>query len=317
MNFVFLMDPLETVNPKKDTTYLLMLGAQSHGHTIYYLPKGGISLIDGKVVLSADEIIPQRDDKNPFQITRSMKLTEDKIDVVFIRTDPPFDQDYLLHTWMLDHLPDTIPVINRPQGVRTLNEKIWAARYTDIVPKTYIGRKENLMKEFMNSHDRIIAKPTDGYGGQGVFLLTPDEGNTQVILETLSDNFTKDIILQEYLPGSDQGDKRILLWDGKPLGAVLRVHKEGDHRNNFFSGGKPVAAGITDRDRTIIDRIAPDLKKLGLTFVGIDIIDEMLVEINVTSPTCLQEMNRLYSQNLEEQVISSVESLIKKHRKQS
>ncbi len=311
MNFVFLMDPLESVNPKKDTSYCLMLGAKARGHTVYYLRKGGMSLINGEIVMDAQEVFPQKDEHQPFRIIGHARLTPRETDAVFIRTDPPFNQDYLEHTWLLDHLPPSIPVINRPSGVRSLNEKIWAARYTDITPRTYIGRDEREIGTFLTTADRFIAKPTDGFGGQGVFLVSPTGQNTQVILETLSDRFTRDIILQEFVADSEIGDKRILLLDGEPLGAVLRVHKHGEHRNNFFSGGKPVAVEITNRDREIIARVRPDLKKLGLIFVGIDIIGDYLIEINVTSPTCLQEMNRLAGKNLENRVIAFTENLVR------
>jgi glutathione synthase len=160
------------------------------------------------------------------------------------------------------------------------------------------------------SEKDVIAKPTDGFGGQSIFHIKANGPNMNVILETLTNNWTNDIIVQKYIPEAQHGDKRILLLNGNPLGAVLRLHADNDHRNNFFSGGKPHAAEITKRDQEIIDHIKPELKKLGLYFVGIDIIGDYLIEINVTSPTCLQEMNRLYHDHLEDRVIDFSEKLV-------
>ena len=166
------------------------------------------------------------------------------------------------------------------------------------------------MVKFINKEKNAIAKPTDAFGGQMVFLIRRGDSNTNVILDALTQRGTRDIILQQFVPAAYKGDKRILLLNGEPLGAVLRVHAPGEHRNNFFAGGKPVAAKITARDREIISILKPHLKRLGLYFGGIDVIGNYLIEVNVTSPTCLQEMNRLYKKQLENNVIEFVEDLI-------
>lgn len=314
MNYVFLMDPLSSVIVKKDTSLALMVGAHRKGHDIYYLPDGGIVLKEGKLHFHTLKVTPQYDAENPFSDRSPALLSDNDIDVVFIRTDPPFDEQYLHNTWLLDLLPRHVPVINTPSGIRTANEKIWASQFTLIVPKTLIGSNQDDLMAFLNEEKDIIAKPTNSYGGQSVFHIKIDGQNTNVILETLTQNWTQDIILQKYIPEAKDGDKRILLLDGEPLGAVLRLHSEDDHRNNFFSGGKPLAAEINKRDREIIHVIKPELKKLGLYFVGIDILGDYLIEVNVTSPTCLQEMNRLYSRQLEDDVIGFSENLIEKFK---
>ncbi len=312
MNFVFLMDPLDTVVLEKDTSFMLMIGAHRKGHRVYFLPAEGITLIDGRVHLHVTEVIPQYIAGQEFIIKDRLTLTEKNADAVFIRKDPPFDYKYLMHTWLLERLPETVPVINSPAGIRTANEKIWATQFTDFVPPTMVGVEPLDLFDFLNKHGDIVAKPTDGHGGKSVFRIQKDDRNARVILETLTHHFSRDIILQKFIPEAERGDKRILLLNGDPLGAVLRLHAGNDHRNNFFSGGTAHSVGITDRDMAIIAGIKPALQKAGLTFVGIDILGGYLIEINVTSPTCLQEMNHFYGVQLEDKVISFVENLIKK-----
>ncbi len=309
MKFLFLMDPLEAVVFEKDTTFMLMVGAHEKGHEVYYLPKDGISLIEGKAHFHVTKVKPQRIAHEPFIEEHTLRLSQNDIHAVFIRPDPPFDEQYLMNTWILDHLPKTIPVINDPTGVRTVNEKVWAAQFTAFTPATIISANKRELLDFIAKHKDIIAKPANAFGGQSVFHIESGHTNTKVILETLSKGYGQPIILQKYIPESKNGDKRILLLNGEILGALLRVHSEGDHRNNFYAGGKPAAATINARDKQIVEILKPHLQKLGLYFVGIDILGDYLIEVNVTSPTCLQEMNKLYNQNLEVKVIEFVEKL--------
>ena len=174
-----------------------------------------------------------------------------------------------------------------------------------------IGRKYTLLKEFLQKHSEIIAKPTNSYGGQSIFYIKSGDRNVNVIFETLTAGYSRDIILQKFIPESRDGDKRIILLNGEPLGAVLRLHSKEDHRNNFFAGGKPHAAEISAREKQIINALKPHLRRLGLYFVGIDVIGEYLIEVNVTSPTCLQEINHLTGWHLEDKVIEFVENLTK------
>ena len=304
------MDPLEKVIFEKDTTFVLMLGAHTRGHEVFFLPENGISLIESKVFFHVTRVTPQLVADQPFIKQDTLTLSQDDIHAVFIRPDPPFDQQYLTNTWALDHLPRSIAVINNPSGIRTVNEKIWAAQFKDIVPATIVCADKHDLLAFIDKHQNIIAKPTDAFGGQGVFHIDKNDTNTPVILETLSERYSKPIILQKYIPESKNGDKRILLLGGEILGALVRMHAKEEHRNNFFAGGKPMPTNITARDEKIVGTLAPHLQKLGLYFVGIDILGDYLIEVNVTSPTCLQEMNRLYHVKLEEKVIDFVEKLI-------
>jgi len=304
MKFLFLMDPLEKVIYEKDTTFMMMLGAHSRGHEVYYLPKDGISLVETKVFFHVTKVIPQAVVHQPFKEEHNACLSQDEIHAVFVRTDPPVDDQYFMNTLLLDHLPKHIAIINSPSGIRTVNEKVWASQFKKITPPTIISANKSDLLEFITKHKNVIAKPTNSFGGQSVFHIENGNTNSNVILETLTDRYNKAIIIQKYIPESKNGDKRILLLNGNILGAVLRMHAEGEHRNNFYAGGKPMATKITANDKKIVSILKPHLQKLGLYFVGIDILGDYLIEVNVTSPTCLQEMN------LEEKVIAFVEKLV-------
>lgn len=306
------MDPLETVIMEKDTSFVLMLGAKRRGHKVCYLPHDGITVKDGRFFFDVITVTPQETGHEPFLDLKPERITENDVDAVFIRSDPPFDEEYLMHTWLLERLPGHIPVINDPNGIRTVNEKIWATQFRSIVPRTLITRKRDDLRAFLKEEKTAILKPFDSYGGAAVFLVDHKDKNANVIMETLTNHWKRDIIAQQYIPEAAQGDKRIILLNGEPLGAVLRIHSEEDHRNNFFAGGKPYPARIDERDREIIDIIKPDLQRLGLYFVGIDVISGYLIEINVTSPTGLQEINRLAKTSLEDRVMAFAEELVER-----
>lgn len=308
--FLFIMDPLETVIFDHDTTFMLMVGAHNRGHETYFVPKDGISLINGKVYFHTIKVTPQLMPHQPFIEGPAARLSEDQVDAVFIRPDPPFDEQYIMNTWLLDHLAEHIPVLNKPSGIRTVNEKIWAAQFKDITPPTIISSNKADLLQFIKEHKSIIAKPSHAFGGQSVFHIESGHTNTNVILETLSKFYTETIILQKYIPEAKNGDKRILLLNGEPLGAMLRLHGDDDHRNNIFAGGSAKPAVITKRDLEIISQLRPHLQRLGLYFVGIDILGDYLIEVNVTSPTCLQEINRFNNVRLEDKVIEFAERLV-------
>lgn len=310
MNIVFLMDPLSTIKPQKDTTYLLMLGAQKKGHRVFYMSKGGMTRLEGKTLFHVTQVIPQENYEQPFIIQSEPILKESEVDVLWIRADPPFDTQYLYHTWILDLIDPKIVVLNKPAGIRTVNEKIWGSQFTSIVPLTLITRDKKEMQNFLNEHKDIIIKPMNGFGGQGVFRLRVGDTNLNVTEELLSKGFSEEIILQRFVADAHQGDKRIMLLNGDPLGALLRIHPTDDHRNNLFAGGKAYPTEITPREHEIIATLKPHLQKLGLYLVGIDVIGGYLIEVNVTSPTGLQEMNRLYNLRLEDEVTSFVEYLV-------
>ncbi len=307
MRYLFLMDPLDTVKINKDTSFAFMEAAHERGHDVYYVAKGAIFLLDGEVFFHATHVTPQREPKQPFIVGESVTLAAHETDAVFIRPDPPFDEEYLMNTWLLDLAKRHTFVMNDPAGVRTVNEKIWATQFTAFTPRTLITRRQDDYAAFLSEEKDIIVKPTNGHGGKSVFHVHEGDLNANVVFETLTNMGRFEVVVQEYLPAATEGDKRILLLDGDYLGAVLRVHSEFDHRNNFFAGGSAQAAEITPREKEIIAVLKPHLQALGLHFVGIDIIGDALVEVNVTSPTGIQEASDFAGERLADRVIDFVE----------
>ena len=313
MIFVFLMDILEEVVRIKDTSYLFMLESYKRGYDTYYLRNKGISLLEKGLSFEVKKIKPlPTKEKNPFEILETdITLNQREVDAVFVRTNPPFDQSYLNNTWLLSLLDKRIFCINSPNGLREVNEKIWLNRFDSFSPKTIITQNINYFNSFLAKQKTLIAKPLNGFGGQGVFIIKENDSNKHVIFETLTNNFSQKVVLQEFVKEASKGDKRVLLLNGKILGAVMRVNKGKDHRNNFATGGEPQACEVTQKEKLIIQTLAPKLKQLGLDFVGLDFLGEKLTEVNITSPTCLQEINRLYNKSFEKEVINFVEEKVK------
>ncbi len=313
MNLVCLMDPIESINPLKDTSYALLKKAEELGHSIYFLPSNGLSYQQSpqsSVLFEVRKITFNYTTTNFFEYLSDYHvLTEDDVECVLIRTDPPFDDLYLANTWLLDRCTRTI-VFNNPSSVRMVNEKIWATQFNHLTPDTFVTSSISQIKRFLEQHKKIVVKPINGFGGQSIFILSIDDLNINATLETVTLNGRHPIICQEFIEASTEGDKRILLCNGNPLGAVLRKQQGSDPRHNFFAGGVPLSTTITENDLKIVDHLSPRLIDLGLFFVGIDIIGGKLIEVNVTSPTCLQEISNLENKDLAKNVIESLESMI-------
>ncbi|GAB4426438.1 MAG: glutathione synthase [Turneriella sp.] len=312
MQFAFLIDPPGTLQIKKDTSFALMLEAQAQGHTIWLLERGDLSVQAGKLYANARQARVADDADHPFELGTPERLPADQLDVLFVRTDPPFNSDYLTDTWLLSHAGDRPVVLNNPEGLRNINEKIWVARFADLTPTTLITADRAEFLAFLQQYQRVVIKPTDGFGGSAVFVLQAGDKNAAVTFETLS-RANRYVIVQEYLPEANEGDKRILLLQGEILGAVLRLHSDTDHRNNFAAGGKPEKTAITKAERKICERLKPFLMENGIFLAGIDVIGEKLIEVNVTSPTCLREMQHYYSENLAAKIIEAAAALTEKH----
>lgn len=308
------MDPLNTVVQEKDTTYALMQGASRIGHRIVHVLLQGVHLLDGGLLFTGLEVIPTPGSSSAFRVIGEIQLKENEVDVIFVRKDPPFDERYLECTWLLEYANKRVLILNSPQGLRDANEKIWSLRFPDLMPRTALTSSTRIFADFLASAKDIIAKPVNGHGGKGVFRIRQNDTNAAVIFETLSASGSRAVVLQDYVEAAESGDKRILLLGGKPMGAVLRKHSLKDHRNNLFAGGIAMPCDITDHDHEIIAKLAPELQAAGLHFVGIDIIGDRLIEVNVTSPTCLQEMNRFYGVALEDQVVAYATGLLTAHQ---
>jgi glutathione synthase len=273
------------------------------------LERGDMSLAAGKLMLSTRIAKVADETQKPFELSAATVKAADEVDVLFVRTDPPFNTAYLTDTWLLSHAQNKPLVLNAPHGLRTINEKIWAAQFADITPTTLITASAAEFRVFLEQHRTVVVKPTDGFGGSSVFMLSHSDKNAPVAFETLQ-RMSGYVIVQTYIPAATAGDKRILLLRGEILGAVLRFHSGQDHRNNFAAGGKAMPTEITDSDRRICERLKPHLLENGIFFAGIDVIGDKLVEVNVTSPTCLREMQRYYTENLAERVIVAAEEEI-------
>jgi glutathione synthase len=304
MNLAFLIDPPESLHIEKDTSFALMLEAQRQGHAVYILTRGSITLDDGKVIIQAQRAAVSDNIGHPFDLQLVERLEAGFFDILFIRTDPPFDSHYLTDTWLLSQVGKKPLVLNSPNGLRTINEKIWAAQFTDLIPKTLVTADQHEYERFLDFHQTVVIKPTDGFGGSAVFLVKAGDSNAAVTFETLK-KLGGYVIVQQYLPAAKEGDKRLLVLEGELLGAVLRHHSGGDHRNNFAAGGKAQQIDVTADDLRMLNQLKPYLLEHGIFFAGIDIIGGKLIEVNVTSPTCLREMQQFYPENLAEKIINA------------
>ena len=301
------MDPIETINVVADSTFVLALEAQARGHRLYhYLPRH-LSLIDGRVVAKARRLKVRRASKRFATLGPYETLDLAKMDVILMRQDPPFDMAYITATHVLEHISGKVLVVNDPAAVRNAPEKLFATHFAGLMPPTLVSSDRDAILAFRRRHSDIILKPLFGNGGAGVFRIKPDDENFNALLESFAVFYREPIVVQRYLPEVRRGDKRIILVDGEPVGAVLRVPAKGEARANLHVGGKALKTKLTRREREICAAIGPSLRDQGLVFVGIDVIGDYLTEINVTSPTGIQEINRLTGSAIEKLVWDAIE----------
>lgn len=293
MEMLFLMDPLERANPEADTTWALMREAGRRGHGTWYASADDLSLDGGTAWIRARPVtIPQQGGDFRWEGEAVWKLVED-FDQAWLRTDPPFDDRYVEATWILEHVdPARCKVVNRPSGVRGANEKLYALRFPELCPTTIVTSDRARLRAFVEEHGEAVLKALDGHAGEGILFAQKGMRGLNALIEAATPRGRR-CEAQVFLPEASAGDKRILLLDGEPLGAVLRVHGPNDERNNFHTGGSAVATDVDADDRRIIEAIAPSLRRDGLHFVGIDVIGGKLTEVNVTSPTGIQEIERM------------------------
>jgi glutathione synthase len=305
------MDPIERINIDKDTTFVLLLEAQQRNHEVYYMElddlfiRGGIPHGRSRRVHVARRI-PH------YRLGEFETGALEDLDVVLMRKDPPFDMKFFFSTHLLSLVnEEKCFVMNNPRGLREANEKLYALRFPEQIPQTLVSSDMQRLKEFMAElGGEMIIKPLDGAGGSGVFYLNQQDRNTNSILEAATNNGQRLVMGQRYLPEIRQGDKRIIVLNGEPLGAVLRVPLEEETRGNIHVGGQCVRTDITPRDREICEALSPLLRQDGLYFVGLDVIGNYLTEVNVTSPTGIQEINSLNGVRLEAQVIDFIEQKV-------
>ena len=302
------MDPIETIDIDGDSTFALALEAQARGHSLfYYLPKN-LAMRDGVVTARGHDLTVRREAGNHATLGPERQVNLADWDVVLLRQDPPFDMGYITTTHMLERIhPDTL-VVNNPDHVRNAPEKILVTEFPDLMPETLITANREDIVAFREEHKDIILKPLYGNGGAGVFRLREGDENLNSLYEMFEQFYREPIIAQAYLPEVRQGDKRIILVDGEPAGVINRVPAEGETRSNMHVGGQAVKETMTPRDLEICKAIGPTLKERGLIFVGIDVIGDYLTEINVTSPTGIQEIDRFDGINLAGLIWDAIEA---------
>jgi len=309
------MDPIETINSDADSTFVLGLEAQQRGHALFhYLPRD-MFFREGRIFASARPMKLKREHGHHHEMGKSELLDLAGLDVILMRQDPPFDMAYITATHMLEHVHPATLVVNDPVHVRNAPEKLFVTHFEGLMPPTLIASDARQIRAFRDEHKDIILKPLFGNGGAGVFHIAPGDENLNVVIEIFTQLYREPVIVQRYLPEVRQGDKRIILVDGEAVGAINRVPPAGEARSNMHAGGKPQPAKLTSREKDICAAIGPALKERGLIFVGIDVIGDYMTEINVTSPTGLQEINRFDGVRLEARIWDAVESRLPERRR--
>jgi glutathione synthase len=308
----FLMDPIESVLVHHDTTFALMRTAQSRGHRLLSFGQDALFHEGGQVHARAREVEVFEEQGHHFRVLAEREAPLGVLDVLWMRKDPPVDVAFLHATQLVEATGGRAPLyVNSPSGLRNANEKLWALNFPELTPETLVSRDLVQLRAFIDdAPDGAIVKPVDGHGGQGVVLLRRGDRNAPSVLELLTARGQDWVVAQAYVPAAREGDKRIILLDGEPLGAINRVPLETENRANMAVGGQPVKSELTRRDREICARLAPALRREGLVFVGIDVIGDLLIEVNVTSPTGLAELARLDGGDPAGRILAHVERLV-------
>jgi glutathione synthase len=308
----FVMDPIGSLQIATDTTFVLMLEAQRRGHRLFYVAPGDLGAERGNATAQVHPVVALRREAGRHVELGPARASvlDDDFEVVFQRTDPPVDAAYVEATQILS-LCRRARVLNRPQGILAANEKLYALHFPELMTETLVTHSIPPLVDFLaKCGGEMIVKPLDGRGGEGIFHVRHDDRNLFSILEQATRFGSRRTMAQRYLPEVRRGDKRILLLDGEPIGALLRIPAESEVRANLHVGGRAVRTQLDDDDRRIIGRIAPSLRRDGLFFVGIDVIGGRLTEVNVTSPTGVQEVNALEDTQLEARILDAVEALV-------
>lgn len=290
------MDPIQAISVKKDSTLAMLLAAQSKGWDLSYIEQADMYLDDGIAMAESKSLHVEDDKQKWFKLGDSTRQKLSDFDVVLMRKDPPFDNEYIYSTYILEAAEQQgTLIVNKPQSLRDCNEKVFATQFPQCCTPVLVTSSPTLLREFYAQHEDVIFKPLDGMGGSSIFRIKPGDPNLSVIIETLTSFGNNQIMAQKFIPEIKTGDKRILMIDGKPVDyALARIPAPNETRGNLAAGGSSKGIPLTDRDRWICEQIGPRLKEKGLIFVGLDVIGDFLTEINVTSPTCIRELNAAF-----------------------
>ncbi len=306
------MDPITQIKIHKDTSFAMLLEAQARGYQLYYMELNDLYLRDGRTHARMRRLQVQRDERNWFQFDGELDQPLDALDVVLMRKDPPFDQEYIYATYLLECAESHgLRVVNKPRSLRDANEKLFTAWFPQCCAPTLVARESARLRDFLHEQGEIVLKPLDGMGGASIFRVARQDPNLSVILETMTQHNRRFVMAQRYLPEIVEGDKRILVVNGEVVPyALARIPAEGESRGNLAAGGRAEGRPLTDRDRWLASQVGPELQRRGLAFVGLDVNGAYLTEINVTSPTCVQELDRQFGLNISARLMDHIEATV-------
>jgi glutathione synthase len=303
------MDPISAINIKKDSSFAMLLAAQAKGWTLYYMEQQDLFLHQGVVSAEMRILSVQENATNWYQLGEVQTLPLSDLDAILMRKDPPFDMEYIYSTYLLEQAQQAgVLIVNNPQSLRDANEKLFTAWFPQCCPDTLVTRKASQIREFQHQHGDIILKPLDGMGGASIFRVKHDDPNFSVIIETLTNHGKTSIMAQKFIPEITEGDKRILMINGEPVPyALARIPAQGETRGNLAAGGRAEGRPLSDNDKWICEQVGPKLREKGLLFVGLDVIGNYLTEINVTSPTCIRELDKQFNLNIASDLMDCIE----------
>lgn len=303
------MDPISQINIKKDSSFAMLLQAQQRGYEIHYMEMADLYLLQGQARALTKIVTVQQDAQSWYKFGTEQDIALSELQVILMRKDPPFDTEYIYATYMLERAEDAgTLIVNKPQSLRDANEKLYTSWFSQYTPKTLVSRDASRLKAFYQQEQDVILKPLDGMGGASIFRLKPDDANVSVIIETLTEHGQRYAMAQRFIPEIKDGDKRILVVDGEPVPYCLaRIPASGETRGNLAAGGRGEARPLSDSDWAIARAIGPTLKAKGLIFVGLDVIGDKLTEINVTSPTCIREIEAAFPVSITGMLFDAIE----------
>lgn len=302
------MDPIAQINYKKDSSLAMLWAAQARGWMLFYMESCDLYVQEGSARARVRSLQVFEDPEHWFELGEEQDQPLSSLDAILMRKDPPFNNEYIYATYLLEKAEqDGVLVVNRPQSLRDCNEKLFATQFPQCMSPTLVSQRPDLLKDFVQQQGDVILKPLDEMGGASIFRHRPGDPNLSVILETLTHHGQRQIMVQRYIPAIKDGDKRILMIDGEPVPYCLaRIPAEGETRGNLAAGGRGVAQPLSDRDREIAAIVGPELRRRGLLFVGLDVIGDYLTEVNVTSPTCIREIDKAFNTGIAERLMDVI-----------
>jgi glutathione synthase len=303
------MDPISTIKVYKDSTFAMLLEAQRRDCPLWYMEQKDLVLHDGRCIAHMRALQVRDDPDDWFSLGEVQTRPLDTVDVVLMRKDPPFDMEYVYTTYLLEQAEARGSlIVNRPSALRDANEKLYTAWFPEVCTPTLVSRSHTEFDTFINAHKDVIMKPLDGMGGASIFRVRAGDSNRNVIIETLTGHGKRYTMGQKFIPEIVDGDKRIIVIDGKPVPyALARVPSAGENRGNLAAGGSGIGVALSDKDREIVETVAPRLREQGILFAGLDVIGDFLTEVNVTSPTCIRELDQLYDLNISAILMDCIE----------